>query len=219
MPRRKPEHADEMRARILAGAERAILGAGYRGATVDDIAAEAGVSVGLLYRYFGSKEALFLSVCRGITDQALDALAGSLREIDDPQERLRLAINAFIESLDQNSWGKLIANAWLEADSSDELRALVLGRFDQLRLFAADFLRDAIARGDARSDIDVEALSLATAVLLEGIVARRAATGPTFDAEATSGAVSRLLDGAFTASGGVPHGRKSSASSFAAKRR
>jgi AcrR family transcriptional regulator len=196
MPRRKPEHADQMHARIVKGAEQAILNAGYRGATVDDIAAAADVSVGLLYRYFGSKEALFLSVCRGITDEALDVLAGSLREVDDPHERLRLAVDAFIQSLEQNSWGKLIANAWLEADASDELRALVLGRFDQLRSFAADFLRDAIARGDARPDVDVEGLSLATAVLLEGVVARRTAAGPVFDGRATSAAVSRLLGGA-----------------------
>ena len=183
MPRRKPGHSDEMRARIITGAERAILDAGYRGATVDEIAAAADVSVGLLYRYFRSKEALFLSVCQGITDEALRALAGSLREIDDPQERLRVAINAFIRSLDQESWGKLIANAWLEADASDDLRALVLGRFEQLRSFAADFLRDAIARGEARADIDVEGLSLATAVLLDGVVARRVASGPAFDVE------------------------------------
>lgn len=204
MPRRKPEHADEMRGRILAGAERAILGAGYRGATVDDIAAAAGVSVGLLYRYFGSKEVLFLSVCQGITDEALGALAGSLREIDDPHERLRVAVEAFVRSLEQSSWGKLIANAWLEADASDELRALVLARFDQLRSFAADFLRDAIARGDAQPDVDVEGLSLATAVLLEGVVARRVAAGPAFDGGTTSAAVSRLLGGTFGAPATVP---------------
>jgi AcrR family transcriptional regulator len=208
MPRRKPEHADELRARILAGAELAILGAGYRGATVDDIAAAAGVSVGLLYRYFGSKEALFLSVCQGITDEALGALAGSLREIDDPQERLRVAIDAFVRSLDENSWGKLIANAWLEADASNDLRALVLGRFDQLRSFAAQFLRDAIARGDARPDVDVEGLSLATALLLEGVVARRAAAGPEFDSGTTTAAVARLLGGALITSRGVPHDQK-----------
>jgi AcrR family transcriptional regulator len=207
MPRRKPEHADEMRARIVAGAERAIRGAGYRGATVDDIAAAAGVSVGLLYRYFGSKEALFLSVCQGITDEALGALAGSLRDIDDPQERLRVAVDAFVRSLDQNSWGKLIANAWLEADASNDLRALVLGRFDQLRSFAAQFLRDAIARGDARPDVDVEGLSLATALLLEGVVARRAAAGPEFDSGTTTAAVARLLGGALITSRGVPHDR------------
>jgi len=197
MPRRKPEHADQMHARIVKGAEQAILHAGYRGATVDDIAAAAGVSVGLLYRYFGSKEALFLSVCRGITDEALRSLAASLRDVDDPHERLRLAIEAFVRSLAQESWGKLIASAWLEADSSPDLRALVLERFEQLRAFAADFLADAVARGDTRPDADVERLSLATAVLLEGVIARRTAEGLAFDPEVTTAAVLSLLGGVF----------------------
>jgi AcrR family transcriptional regulator len=203
MPRRKPEHAERMQARIVKGAEQAILSAGYRGATVDDIAAAAGVSVGLLYRYFGSKEALFLSVCRGITDEGLRSLAASLRDVDDPHERLRLVIEAFVRSLAQESWGKLIASAWLEADSSSDLRALVLERFQQLRAFAADFLADAIARGDVRPDADVERLSLATAVLLEGVVARRTAAGLAFDPEVTTAAVLSLL-------GGVLHGLRSS---------
>jgi AcrR family transcriptional regulator len=56
MPRATATHATEMRQRILDGARRAMLEGGYRGTTMPEIAAEAGVSVGLLYRYFSSKE-------------------------------------------------------------------------------------------------------------------------------------------------------------------
>ena len=62
-PRETPaEHAAAVRERILEGAGRAFAGAGFR-ANVPAIAAEAGVSVGLIYRYFDSKEELFLAVC------------------------------------------------------------------------------------------------------------------------------------------------------------
>ena len=56
MPRATAAHATEMRQRILDGAHRAMLSGGYRGTTMPSIATEAGVSVGLLYRYFESKE-------------------------------------------------------------------------------------------------------------------------------------------------------------------
>ena len=74
MPRATATHATEMRQRILDGAHRAMLDGGYRGTTMPKIAAEAGVSVGLLYRYFSSKEELYLAMCEAVTQAQLDAL-------------------------------------------------------------------------------------------------------------------------------------------------
>ena len=67
MPRTSAAHATEMRGRILDGAYRAMLAGGYRGTTMPAIAAESDVSVGLLYRYFDSKEELYLAMCEGVT--------------------------------------------------------------------------------------------------------------------------------------------------------
>ena len=62
MPRRTAAHAEAMRGRILDGARRAFVGAGYRGASVPEIAREAGVSVGLIYRYFPSRDELLTAL-------------------------------------------------------------------------------------------------------------------------------------------------------------
>ena len=52
---------------LLEAAERAFARLGFHGARMDDVAAEAGVAKGLLYRHFASKEELFgaLMVERG----------------------------------------------------------------------------------------------------------------------------------------------------------
>src|ERR671939_646172 len=92
LPRISPAHAAEVRQRILEGADRAFGAHGFRGASIPEIASEAGVSVGLIYRYFPSKEELFLSVCQARTDSQLDELATVLAEIADPLERLHAAI-------------------------------------------------------------------------------------------------------------------------------
>ncbi len=63
MPRRPAAHAEAMREQILEGGRRAFIAGGFRGTSVPSIAAEAGVSVGLIYRYFPSKEELFLELC------------------------------------------------------------------------------------------------------------------------------------------------------------
>ena len=79
MPRRTAAHAEDMRERILEGGRRAFIAGGFRGTSVPSIAAEAGVSVGLIYRYFPSKEELFLELCLSGTPDELTHLARANR--------------------------------------------------------------------------------------------------------------------------------------------
>src|SRR5687768_1865567 len=62
---------EDARDRLERAALRVFARLGYRRATVRDVAAEAGVAVGLLYHYFRGKEALLLAVFeRGARDVA-----------------------------------------------------------------------------------------------------------------------------------------------------
>src|SRR5918994_4689320 len=116
MPRTSAAHATEMRQRILDGAHRAMLSGGYRGTTMPAIASESGVSVGLLYRYFDSKEELYLAMCEAVTQAQLDDLAVQLGQISDPRERLGSAVDLFISRLHVERWGPIVIAGWAEAD-------------------------------------------------------------------------------------------------------
>lgn len=52
------------RRQILEGARRVFLASGFDGASMNEVAREAGVSKGTLYVYFASKEALFEALLR-----------------------------------------------------------------------------------------------------------------------------------------------------------
>ncbi len=70
---RKPPVQDRSRATveaILAAAARVLIKDGYDGATTNRIAEIAGVSVGSLYQYFPSKEAIVRQLC----DRHVDAM-------------------------------------------------------------------------------------------------------------------------------------------------
>ena len=95
MPRATPAHTAEVRQRIMDGADRAFSDAGFRATSIPAIATAAGVSVGLIYRYFPSKEELFLSVCQQRTEAQLNELAATLGSIADPAERLRAGIEFY----------------------------------------------------------------------------------------------------------------------------
>jgi len=187
------DHAQEMRARILEGAHRAMLSGGYRGTTMEAIAAEAGVSVGLLYRYFPSKAELYLAMCEGVTQEQLDELAALMAGIADPRERLAAAVRHYVNGLHAEGWGSIVTAGWAEADVNPALRDLLRRRCDQIRAFAAMFMREAVAKGELEPGVDIEELSLASAMLLDGVIGHQAETGDRFDPDLVSRSVTALL--------------------------
>jgi len=193
MPRNSA-HASEMRHRILEGAHGAMLSGGYRGTTMPEIAAEAGVSVGLLYRYFSSKEELYLAMCESVTQAQLDELAVQLGTIADPRERVASAVDLLIESLEVERWGAIVTAGWAEADVNTALRDMLRRRCDQIRAFAMMFLREGVARGELDVEADIEALGLGITMLLDGVIAHQAEMGDRFDATLVRRSVIALIE-------------------------
>ena len=67
----------DKRARVLEAAKRAFAANGYSGANVNKIAAEAGISVGSMYKYFRTKEDLFLALIEDfhrLIESSIDAI-------------------------------------------------------------------------------------------------------------------------------------------------
>src|SRR3954454_13807505 len=63
---------DVKRASIVGGAKDVFLRHGFEGASMDGIAATAGVSKMTVYRYFRSKEELFAGVIRDLCERIID---------------------------------------------------------------------------------------------------------------------------------------------------
>ncbi|MBM2614117.1 TetR family transcriptional regulator [Actinoplanes sp. LDG1-06] len=91
----RPRNAAATRQALLEAARDRFTRAGYEGTTLRDVAADAGVNLALIKRYFGSKEGLFKA-----------ALAASPRLLTDvPSDRA-----AFAEALSR----QLSADTWPE---------------------------------------------------------------------------------------------------------
>ncbi|KQU80827.1 MULTISPECIES: TetR/AcrR family transcriptional regulator [unclassified Rhizobacter] len=82
-PRGRPRDPERYR-RILDAARRHFHAHGLERASVDAIAAEAGVSKMTVYSHFGSKEGLFEAEVRDRTERVVGGLAGA--EALDPQQ-------------------------------------------------------------------------------------------------------------------------------------
>ncbi len=82
--RRKEDRPQE----ITEAAFAAFAENGFTGAKVEDVARRAGVSKGLLYLYFKTKEELFKAVIRSVVTPRLDALTRTLDSTDSSAEAI-----------------------------------------------------------------------------------------------------------------------------------
>ena len=84
------------RERILAAARRLVAAGGYRNAPVTAVAAEAGVSTGLIYRHFPSKAELFVEVLTAAVEHELRILSAIADEPLPAAVRLQRAVASFV---------------------------------------------------------------------------------------------------------------------------
>jgi TetR/AcrR family transcriptional regulator, fatty acid metabolism regulator protein len=102
--------AEDKRQQILAAAVRVFAAHGYDASRVGDVAKEAGVAYGLVYHYFGSKEAVLEAVFREQWGRLLRAVALAEETGETAPEQLELVV-------------KIVLRAW--RDDPDLVRLLV----------------------------------------------------------------------------------------------
>jgi AcrR family transcriptional regulator len=193
MPRRPAAHAEAMREQILEGGRRAFIAGGFRGTSVPSIAAEAGVSVGLIYRYFPSKEELFLELCISGTPGELADLAERVTPIEDPVERVRASIDSYFDALLHAIGAPLVLQALSAAPADERIRQALRRRGDDLRGFSALLFEDAIRRGEMNPASDVAELAAATTMLLDGALVAVAEQGDALDRDEVRDRVVRAI--------------------------
>ena len=106
---------------ILAAATEVFLQHGYLGASMDEVAAKAGVSKQTVYKQFENKECLFAEIVLGTSDQLMDGLlqayVDTLEGAADAREALRALAHRLLQSL--------------TADNVLQLRRLVIAEADR----------------------------------------------------------------------------------------
>jgi AcrR family transcriptional regulator len=135
--------------RVLAAARQVVNERGYASATVDEIAAEAGVSKGSIYRRWPSKGVLVYHAI--VRDDALPTVIDSGDIADDLVAIAMLTTHGFRSKAQRTLLDHVLADAARDAHLADVLRT----RFFAPRSAAiAERVRLAIERGELRSDID-----------------------------------------------------------------
>ena len=92
----RTEAADVVQGRIVAAAVSLFAARGYAGVAVNDVAAEAGVAKGSLYRHFESKDALFAAAVESVVARVVDGVAAAAERTGGGQLEAKAAIPALL---------------------------------------------------------------------------------------------------------------------------
>ncbi|GAA2392657.1 TetR family transcriptional regulator [Streptomyces glaucosporus] len=91
--------AERRRRELLEAAERVVLRDGP-GASMNAIAAEAGITKPILYRHFGDKGGLYRALAARHTDALVDSLRAALDAPRDRRERVEAALDTYLAAIE-----------------------------------------------------------------------------------------------------------------------
>ena len=185
---------EAQRARILEAARKCFSEGGFHGAGMSAIAREAGMSQGLIYRYFASKAAIIQAITeeqRARRAQDLCAIATFDDLVDRLMDKLRRwkAGTAEDDTFDPALFLEISA----EASRDPEVAAMVA---EQEREITADFAgivrRDAAARGIELSDDALRCRTMTLRCLVDGVITA-CVRDPQMDCEQVGASLRRVL--------------------------
>jgi AcrR family transcriptional regulator len=164
-----PRSRQTQRANILEGARRVFARKG-RAATMADLAEAAGVSQGLAYRYFASKQEIYRELVEQAVQASLVPSQPAERSSVTPGERLALLVTSAVEyRRDHPEIYQLLDQALNSDKGADEFAELVRKRRES---FLGE-LRQLIVEGQATGEVaagDPDQLVIAIAASLEGLL-------------------------------------------------
>jgi AcrR family transcriptional regulator len=176
---------------ILEAAARVFVKTGYPRATTNRIAEAAGISVGSLYQYFPSKDAIAVELLRRYRETLLGLVGRHLAQARDAsfESVVRAFVGAILraEGIDPSLHRVLV-----EQVLRTSARAAILGFEEKVERMVADAMRTSSELLGGR-DADLAAFVLVRAVL--GIVHSAVVDRPTLNGPGLVDEVTRLVVG------------------------
>jgi len=163
----------ERRGQILHEAARCFSTRGFRGTTTRDVAAAVGITEAALYRYFPSKEAMYVALLdeRMAVPETIAALEPVARVGDDRQVFMRLA-RAILESVEADpSFLRLLLYSALEGH--ELARPFYEARMRRLREFLTRYITRRTREGAFRGHDPVLAARAFLGMVVDHLIIRQ----------------------------------------------
>jgi AcrR family transcriptional regulator len=198
----RKETQEQTRGRVLAAAAKVFARRGYHRATVDEIASEAGFTIGALYSNFAGKEELFLALAdRQVAQRANEvrAIADAAETDGDASEEAATQFRAFLEA--DPEWPLLFYEFWSLSVRNPDLQGELAKRREVIRDALAETLERVAKQHGFELRFPAPQLATAIAASLNGLAFERAASPDALPDEVFAEFVTAVLGCAIAAPG------------------
>ncbi len=156
MPKLSHQKIEEKKTGIEDAAKELLIKQGFHATSMRDIAKRADVSLGNVYNYFETKEAIFESIINRyliVIDQKLKDILESIDEPLDPNDMRKLG-EMIGEMVDQHQDFWLLMYIDVLEFQNRHFRKMFEGLAERFRRLFEEKFASAIERGDLRSGVD-----------------------------------------------------------------
>lgn len=176
MPRVSDEHLAARRQQILDAARVCFARNGFHATSMQDVIAEAGLSVGAVYRYFKGKEDLVTAIASSVVDDVTDAISDS-----DPAAPLDVVLRRLLDQLyprlGPEGTFHLALQVWAESIRNPTLAGFVRRVQVTLREHVVTLMRRAQDNGYLSPQADAAAVGAVLFSMVLGYLIQQALTG------------------------------------------
>lgn len=171
---RTPKSVEDRREQIIDAAMQIFAEKGFARATNRDIAEKAGITTGLIYYYFKSKEDLLKAALEERSPiQVMTQISPEMLELP-PEILLPLMVRRVLTIVEGEQFISIIRMVLPEMlHGSTEVAPLVLSFFQRILGFLEQYLQTQIARGTLRADLDPVTTAQVMVGSIVGLVLRR----------------------------------------------
>jgi AcrR family transcriptional regulator len=141
----------------MRSAIRALARSNYRTTSIAEIAAEAGITEPAVYRYFPTKEALFIAIIEDVGQRVLSIWNAIREESPGPLEALaRIGRDYYERAMTRRGDLKVLFQALAEVDD-DEIRQALRVQFSSYVDLLTDAIKEAQRTHMIRENVDAKA--------------------------------------------------------------
>ena len=148
----------QRRAQIVAAAVQLFSDRGYYRTTVQEIAAQAGISTGLVYQYVEDKDDVLLLAILEVVDAYGREIPAALADVADPLERFRTALTTYCRVVDRLREATVLAYRSTRSLSSEHRKLVMQAELHSNELIART-IQDCVDAGVFADGVDVEFLT------------------------------------------------------------
>jgi AcrR family transcriptional regulator len=167
----RPDVSEERRAQIIEAALACFTRLGYVNTTMDEIAAESGLSKGAIYWYFDSKDDLFQATAKSVLERVVETSLAAIIGCETATERLRVGAACMVDVCREiEGYFALVVEFWTQSEQRDGATQFWADTIREYREAVAAVLESGIESGEFKS-VDTEALSWMIMAAYDGLAA------------------------------------------------